>query len=211
MSLITFPRSLPSALGIAQAKFRLVPVSEVSRTRGGGSIAKNLGPALWMAEFHSTLLDFDDFGTVRAWLDSLSNTQTFYGYDVLREYPWAYRNGWEGGFDGTCTLDDVASNGVEVDLTDLPANFVFSAGDYIAFDYGSSSRALHRIQANVTADGSGDVTVEVRPLVRTGWVTNTTVDLHKPAAKMYVDAINADETIDANGYGTVSFSAIQAL
>ncbi|MPZ41604.1 MAG: hypothetical protein GEU95_26875 [Rhizobiales bacterium] len=220
MALITFPRAKPDELTIVGLSFILDPVQEVTPTRGGKQIAADLGPTLWTAEMRSGQMEEDDFGIVRAWFDTLSSLEEFYGYDKLREYPVSYGAAdfaamTVGGnpFDGTCSLANVVDNGLTVQLNSLPVGFKLRPGDYLAFEYGTSDelRALHRVSAGGDADGSGELDVEVRPRVRTGWEAAATVMLYRPAARMVVMPKSYTETIIPPTFGEVSFRAIQTL
>lgn len=213
---ITFPRDKPDVLRFVSIRFWLQPMQELGPLRGGGVISKDLGPKLWRMEVSAPPVDETDLGVIRAWFDTLASTEEFYAFDPIRAFPLAYRAGWGdltvGGsaFDGTCTLADVASSNKEIDLEDLPSGFEFSPGDYLSFDY-SSKRALHRVSAAVTANASGEATIEVRPHVRSGWDADATVTLEKPAARMLIVPDSVTDPVDHRRLGRVSFEAVQTL
>lgn len=213
---ITFPRAIPD-LPIAGISFDLEPMIEITPLRSGKQISADLGPTLWRGKWQSSQLGDDEIATVKAWYATLLSAESFYGWDKLREYPRAYADGWGsltvGGspFDGTCTLVDVAAGLVEIDLADLPVGFVLSIGDYLAFDYSIDSRALHVVVAGGTADGSGNLTIEVRPPVRVGWEADAVVQLHRPAARMIIIPGTWSCPVEAPFFGRASFEAIQTL
>jgi ferric-dicitrate binding protein FerR (iron transport regulator) len=218
MSVIAFPRALPDELPILGMTFKRQPMQEVTPLRSGKQIVKNLGPTLWYARWQSDRMTPDESGPVRAWCDTIEeNGEQFYGYDKLREYPLAYALGWGGltvdgqPFSGDGTLSNVALNNVEVSLADLPAGFVLSPGDYLAFDYSTSLRALHRCSAAATANGAGALTVEVRPHVRPGWAADAVVHLHRAAARMVMLPGTLDDREEAPHFVTTAFEAIQSL
>jgi len=219
---ITFPRDMPAALAdmLVSLPFRLEPVIEVTPLLSGARIALDRGPSVWLADMQTGPLPEEEMGIVRAFFDTLSSTGAFFCYDRLREYPLAYRKtGFAafGGFDGTCILDAVAANKVELDLAGLPEDFVLSIGDYLAWDYGTTDafRALHRIAAGATADGSGEATVEVRSVVRPGWESadssGRVVTVYRAAARMLIVPRSYSEQIEANGFGRISAQAVQTL
>lgn len=223
MTAVTFPRTWPDDFRIASSSFTLVPTVEVTPLRSGAQMAADLGPSLWNAEYRSAPLTMDRLGAARAWLDTLSSVQTFYGYDYPRRWPYAYRrNHWTGllvggnPFDGTGQLTAVQSNEVEVTIGTLPIGFILTPGDYFAFDYGTSSRALHRIVVGGTANGSGIVNLEVRPEIRTGWQSGSppsrTVNFYQAAAKMIVLPGSVQESIDIPpSVGRLNFRAVQSI
>lgn len=221
MTAITYPRSFPTWFkGMSQCRFQLEYQQELAPDGNGDQIARDLGPTLWKADYRTDILQPDKMGELEAWLDSLENGgQTFWGYDFRRPYPLAYPDGFTGmtradggSFDGTCTLGTISDSRL-IPLTDLPASFVFSPFDCLAFAYGEDddSFALHRIMAGVTANGSGAVTVEVRPHVRVGWEAGATVNLAKPSCLMRLvpDSYSPDQ--QARGKGVISFKAAQTL
>lgn len=195
---------------LANRTFKLAPQLEVTPLRYGRQIAKDIGPSLWMGEWTSTILRSAGLGIVRAWIDTVSSTQDFYGYDMSRQRPRVYAEGFPGGFPGTCTLTSV-SLPYGIVLGGLTAGMVLSPGDYLSFDYNSgASRALHRISAGGTASGGGTLTVEVRPEIRSGYAGGATVTLYRAAARMIVIPESYNEQLDGRT-GTVSFKAIQTL
>lgn len=216
-TLITFPRDLPDELTIVGMAFPPQPMQTLTPLRSGKVIAHDIGPTLWRPSWRSDRMTPDEAGAVRAFYDTVLSTGQFYGFDKLREFPLAYATGWGalqvGGapFDGTCALESVSSAAL-VALKGLPIGFVFSRGDYLAFDYaGGASRALHRVVAGDTADGDGEVTVEVRPYVRPGWAADATVMLHRAAARMLILPETYTEQEEAPWFTTISFDAIQTL
>lgn len=221
MTAITFPRAIPDELPIAGLSFFPDPLIEVTPLRSGKLISLDLGPTLWRGRWQSTQMDEEAAGIARAWYDTLLSSEAFYGYDKIREYPLAYPSGFGGlvvgtvAFNGTCILSDVATNTIEIDLSDLPVGFVLSHGDYLAFDYGTDSRALHRVVAGGTADGSGDLSIEVRPPIRTGWQATppaeTTVLFYRAAARMIIVPKSYSESTVPPGWVSISFEAVQTL
>lgn len=216
MTLISYPRDIPAELRINKVKFTLDTDVEISPVRSGVSIVANLGPSLWMANCSTAVLDEEKLGIVRSFFDTLQLGESFYFYDLLRAYPWAYRKVGFGTltvsaspFSGSGKIDDVP-NTKQIALKALPIGFILSAGDYLSFAYGGS-QALHRIAAGGVAGGDGKLTVEVRPTVRPGWTANTDVAFRNPSAEMVVIPKTYDEDIDVSLSGTVSFQATQVL
>lgn len=214
---ITYPLSFPAVLRGEGFNLDLQYNNETALVGGGGMISRDLGATIWGVDFQSTKVRLTDYYVLKSWIDLLEGgTQPFYCHDVRRCRPRAYATGMTGltragggSFDGTCKLSTVAADNKTVTLNTLPASFKFTTGDYFAFDYGGV-RALHRVMADATANGSGVVSVEVRPHVRPGWAANATVYLEKPAAKMFLvpDSYKPSET---NGLGAIAFRGIQTL
>lgn len=146
---ITFPRT--GEIKVNQLSFYLQPMLETATTRGGGRTAISMGTTKWRGRFETPPLEAADFGTHKAFLATLLEGETFYTYDQYRKYPLAHPEGF-AGFDGEAELGIVTDNKL-VNLTGLPEGFELSAGDYIAFDYGSEvKRALHLVVAGDVAE-----------------------------------------------------------
>jgi len=204
---ITFPRGMPDELHVAGLSFILKPMIEVSPLRSGRLIAADLGPAIWIGEWSTSILVPAQVGIVRAWFDTLSSLREFYGYDKLRERPVA---GFPVGFTGACTLTSVSAP-YGVTLGSLPAGVVLSPGDYLSFDYNSgTNRALHRIAAGGTS-AAGSVTLEVRPEVRSGYAGGAAVSLYRASARMLVIPDSYSESLSLPDLSTISFKAVQSL
>ena len=195
-------------------------MSEITPLRSGKQIAADLGPTLWRAKYQAINLTEAEAGVARSAYDTLLSLEYFYGYDKVRAYPLAYAISRFAGltvgdapFAGACTLTGFGSDNVTATLADLPAGFVFSRGDYIAFDYGSDSRALHRVSVGGIASGGGTIAIQVRPFVRAGWTAGATVSLVRAAAKMIVRPNTWEENMQARKpvFASVSFEAIQTL
>lgn len=214
---ISFPRAFPGQMLVAGMSFPPAPMIEITPLRSGRQISKDVGPTLWRPKFSSTQLDPARAGEVRAWHDTLLSVEEFYAYDVMRQYPLAYAGGWgsllvDGSpFNGTGKIADVESNNREIDLEDLPNGFVLSPGDYLSFDYSTDLRALHRVSAAATANGSGEVTVEVRPHIRPGWEDGAVVSFYRASCRAIILPGTYSEQTEAPDFTTISFEAIQSL
>jgi hypothetical protein len=196
MAAITFPRDYPASMRVVGMTFLPMPHAELTPTRGGTLYAAELGDTRWRASYETPPLDADQVDEISAWYSTLLSYETFWGYDLRREYPKAYPNGWGslvyGGlpFNGNCRINAITDGGKLITLDMLPANFVLSVGDYIAFDFGAvdgtgqRKRALHRV---VAGDTGASITVEVRPPitysgVNTSIVTNPSFTTPDPSS-----------------------------
>lgn len=214
---ITFPRAMPDALSVVGLSFTLASIEELSPLRSGRKISKDLGPALWKGRWSSARLLADKAGEARAWYQTLRSQEEFYGFDHARAYPLAYRRTqWAGltvggsPFDGTGSLVSVASGNVSMTVDELPVGFAVAPGDYLAFDY-LDTRALHCVSAAAVANGSGALTVEVRPHIRPGWAADAVVQFYRSAARMVVLPGTYSEQNEMLRFTTISFEAIQTL
>jgi hypothetical protein len=214
---LSFPLDLLADFPGTSIRFEAVPMLEIDPTRSGRIISKDLGPALWEADYQSKRLLPNALKFWKAKLLALQG-QSFIGYDMTACFPIAYPNGsWPtgGSFDGIATLASVTDAKV-LTMDDLPAGYVGSVGDYVSFDYGDDSRALHQVMESFVADGSGVTgSFEVRPHVRPGYNLLLTgglpVALTKPRAVMVLVPGSVIASSDLSGRGSISFTGRQTL
>ena len=141
---ISFPRDLPEFSGrllFSQADFDPFYQQTMSPSRGGQVQVANLGPDLWSMSFATDPISYQTGLEYMAWIQSLrGGTRLFKAWHPLRRYPYAYPNGFAGltragggSFDGTCTLNAIATERDTITLTTLPASFQFNIGDMVSF------------------------------------------------------------------------------
>jgi hypothetical protein len=211
---MTFPNGdLMERLRVVSASFRLEPTQEIRRQAGGTIQARDLGPNLWYARISSVCRSFRELAEVEALLDALNGAvQPFHVYDPFKAYPATDPAGEDLG-SATPTLHTIDDDNKRIRVQALPAGYKLTLGDLLAFDYGTSSRALHRVVEidGATADGSGLTPLfEVRPHIRSGAAASDPVYLAKPAAVMRLLPGTVSIEASAGGKGA-SFEAVQVL
>ena len=179
------------------------------------------GPSFWHATYSTPILYGSDFTTMSAWLELIKNPpQYFWAWDTKSRYPFAYRGvgftglvrAGGGAFDGTCTLASVASDSVSVGLSGLPVGFMLGPEDRISFSWDTSRQALHKIVSPASAaDGSGNLTVEVRGITNPIYAPGATAALSQACFKAYLRKGTDKAPRDDQGYGKFSFEALQTL
>lgn len=215
---ITYPLDLLSGFPGTSTRFELELNQEIDPLRSGDQVAKDLGPAVWVANYQSRVLKPTELRRWKARISSLVGAMhTFKGYDLTACYPMAYPNGsWPTGlaFDGMATIADAEPTALA--LGGLPAGYVVSEGDYIAFEYGpNDARALHQALESVQANETGVTSLfRVEPELRPGFPDGggspaTVAQLVQPYALMVVLPGSLSATSDLSGRGTISFSARQ--
>lgn len=207
---LSHPRNdILTSVAFQDQKFQLGWRQETSRTAGGVTLGKDLGPALWTASYTTIRLDDQAALAYEADLDTLEGVIfPFEAGDLRRLYPLAYPT---GDFSDTGVIASVNANNRAMALSGLAAGFVLSKGDYLSFDY-RDSRALHRLVEGTVANGSGlTPQFEVRPHLREGWELATPVKLKRPSGLFTLVAGSVSQTLN-NGESTViSFQATQYL
>lgn len=188
---LTFPFSTSSfadVLRYTSIKLKLSDNAEYSGLGNGQIIVANLAPRYWMADISLINMPQADAMQVQALIEAMDGgLEDFYLYDPRCAYPQSDPDG--SGLDTYVPrIKTLQSNNKEMVIKQLPVGYVLKAGDMMAFDYGSSGeyRALHRFVRTVTANGSGESLVELRPHIAPGAAVEAAITLIKPAARMKI-------------------------
>lgn len=183
---------------------------EQSVQASGRVLVKDMGSPLWQLRAASRVLSPNQLDYWRARLTALENgLMTFRGYPMSRCYPILYPNGsWPTGasFTGSCAVASINANRKAVALSGLPATFKLSVGDYIEI-VGD----VHQVMEPATANGSGITPeFEVRPHVWPSRAAGNAVTVKQPNCLMAIVPGSISTDAQLNGWGSVSFSAMEA-
>lgn len=187
------PEPTPDILGdllrISTLRMRLVADQQVSGLGGGQILVADLAPKHW--EFEITLINMEgkDVRKVQALIEALDEgMNSFFLYDPRAAYPITDAGGLVLGASEVKIASLDGSDSRFLSLKGLPAGYVLSIGDMLSFDFGTpSKRALHRIVAGGTADGTGVTpALEVRPHILPGAAVDAVVNLKKPSARVKI-------------------------
>lgn len=189
---------------------------EQSRTQAGVTYVKDYDDPLWTLSAQSRSLSINELDFWRARLAALENgLQTFLGYSMSRTYPILYPKGtWPTGasFDGVSAhLAAINTGRTAVEISNLPAGYTFSIGDYLAI-----GTDLHQVMESATASGTGltpsfEVRPRIWPSVTVGDSPPLLVSVSKPACLMAIDPGSITSTADPqDGSGSISFTATES-
>ena len=216
---LTFPRPFPLT-DFAECTIDLDPGMETSgHARGRRATVAQVREPVWFARFETPGLS--SAGTIRwqAWLKSLRGPlRTFTAWDTKRTLPQAY---WAAGempddggspWDGIAVVTDLATPG-EIALSGLPAGYQATAGDRIGLEETVSTvdkYGYFELMEDATADGSGEITLTVEPLVPALFSTAAAARLFKPlcAFRLVKGSVSTANSVDLP---PVSFQAVQVL
>lgn len=188
LSLPFIPADFADRLKIQSVQWKLQRFDELSGMGTGDVIAAQLAPPRITGDVTIAPMYHDEAAQVQALVEALDPMQSFYLYAPQKRFPIADPDGSILG-SATPAISAVGSNNKSLRIKGLPAGYVLSLGDYLAFDYGTNPvrRAFHRILETVTADGTGlSPSFEIRPHLRAGAAADIAVTLVDPAAKVFI-------------------------
>jgi len=205
---LTFPRDMTSDQCWDEHSFRLVHRQEFSRTAGGETQGKDLGPPLWAATFESYPLMQAEAEALEADLQTLGGVVRSFHVTPRRKEP----SSRDGETLTGVAVASVGANNDAVSLDGLPPGFVMTAGDYIAIETAAGGRELYRLARGGSADATGvtpDLAVapHIRPVVNAGDV----VTLAPPVAEMRLQPESLQSRRVTRYRWRVSFQAIQVI
>lgn len=196
-------------VGIGANSLKLMNRSEQSRAKSGLTRVGILGPDLWVGDWASVPKRVDEIEKLHARLNACDNgASLFWGFHMGKLTPAAHPSGASNGSILSLNVDNT-----HMALDGLNAGQVLTMGDFISFPYAEGAfQAFHQIVSptTITANGSGATAeFEVRPHIRPGATTGTTVLINYPMAQFFIDPGSISmNTVDAL-FSTVSFRGIQ--
>ena len=186
---LSFPLSLSDfieKLKVQSQSFDLPESLVATGTTGSGDIlTADIDTRLWCGEVTMAPMGYDDAEAVSAKISTLRQAgRSFFIYNMAKPGPRQDRDGTILA-SATPQIKAINGNNREMIIKGLPIGYVLSAGDYLGFAYGASldRYALHDIATGGTANGSGEVNIEVSSFIRPGAVADLAVTLIKPVCK----------------------------
>lgn len=186
---LTFPLSLSDfwgALPISVSTPDLTEALQASRLAGGTVMTDSIGDRLWQCDVQ---LAGDRPGQMQSF-QAKANVLREAASSLLvssHEHPWP--SGDPGGLilgASQPLISALAVNNRELSLSDLPAGYVISDGDFIGFQYGADPvrYAFHQVVVGAVADVGGQTgLIEMTPHIRPGAVVGSAVSLVRPVFK----------------------------
>lgn len=189
----TFPLSRAQffdLLPLSSGHLVLPDTTRTSRTQGGEILRAEYAARLWEAELRLGPMTADEAAAVLPLVHLLGGAgASFMLADATRLFP---RRDPTGGLLGSAApaLNSIGANRRDITLKGLPAGYILSRRDLLAFTYGATPTryALHEIvNAQVTANPDGTTpAIEVVPPVREGAAVDAPVTLKRPACKAII-------------------------
>ena len=195
--------AIPTTVGFSSVEFGLQNNNQVFESPLSKDIqVLELTGSKWYATFNLPPMKKENALEYIGFLQRLQGrVHSFYGYDPSHRSP----SGTIAG--STLLVDGASQTGTSLNL-DGGANstLVLKAGDFF-----SVNNELKMITTNATTDGSGDVTVNFVPSLRTSPSDNAVITTTNPVCAMKLISDNTTYSINnANLYG-ISFVGLEAF
>jgi hypothetical protein len=170
---ISYPLSTPTNIGIAQIELRAINAVAYGRspfTFVGQAFAYS--GQMWTADVSLPNMKRQD---AEYWVTFLLSLRGQYGTFLLGDPLGATPRGVATG---TPIVNGAGQTGGELDITGATTSTTgwLLAGDYIQLGSAGTS-TLHKVLADANSDGSGNVTVDIWPHIRTAPTNSSTVVL----------------------------------
>jgi hypothetical protein len=208
---LSFPRTdILTGLEFPASTPRIKPLwrQEMSRTAGGVTLIKNLGPLLWQASYLTAPMLRDRAGEVEADLLTLENGgQLFEGYDPARPFPASDKVSPLTGV----TIYSIRADRLALRLTGLPAAFVLTKGDWLSIDDGTNLHLLRAVETVTTAGTGLSPWFEVRPGLRPAILVGNPVTLRYAPARFMVDPGSVQREPSGGLLDSISWTATQVI
>lgn len=208
MALI-FPKTdLMNGLRFADGGFRLQRSVEVSRTRGGQRIERDLAPEFWRAQYLTVPMLHDAALELETDLLTLTGTNNaFDGFDPVRPLPLADTG---AAIDGV-TVHAIRADRLALRLTGLPAAFSIAKADGLSINDSAGLHYHRAAQAGVASAQGLSPWLDVRPALRPQVAVGMSVVLRWPCARLAVAPNSVVRQRVDPMFATVSWQADQVL
>lgn len=210
------PLRMPDTAAL-QVSFELEHIDYSAPEANGRDGGVSAGEPLWTMSLELQNMSERDSDEWRAWvLRQRGRKRMFFGYEVGREFPRAFSNGFGGvaraiggAFGGLATSWSEAINAQDesvLTLSGLPAAMSLSVGDYVGFRWDDSMmvpgnghrRAVVRVVEDAIASAGGVIAVKCEPPVPRVVPVGAVAHLDNPACLM---RLQGDTALSPAGLG----------
>jgi hypothetical protein len=210
--MLTYPLMMP-VKGVRRSEFRIERNESTNQLNSGATPTTEIAPPYWSARIDTADIQrrTDRYKNWRQFTDGARGSmKVVLLWDADLPVPQAYdtltgmTKAGGGAFVGTGNVD-VVDNAYTRTISGLPANFVFTAGDYISFMKGGRY-SLHRIVQDVVGNGSGVAVVVVEPYISSVFDADATFNVFRACGEFLIDSRSLSTPRDLEG-GAFSFTA----
>ena len=195
--------AIPTTVGFSSVEFGLENNNQVFESPLSNSIqVSELTGARWYATFNLPPMKKDNALEYIGFLQRLQGrVHSFYGYDANHRSP-------SGTIAGSTLLVNGASQTGTSLVLDGGANstLVLKAGDFF-----SVNNELKMVTADATTDGSGDVTVNFVPSLRSSPSDDASITTTNPVCTMKLTGDSTTYSINSSTIYGISFSGVEVF
>ncbi len=195
--------TIPTTVGFSSVEFGLENNNQVFESPLSNSIqVSELTGARWYATFNLPPMKKDNALEYIGFLQRLQGrVHSFFGYDANHRSP-------SGTIAGSTLLVNGASQTGTSLVLDGGANstLVLKAGDFF-----SVNNELKMVTANATTDGSGDVTVNFVPSLRSSPSDDASITTTNPVCTMKLTGDSTTYSINTSSIYGISFSGVEVF
>ena len=195
--------TIPTTVGFSSVEFGLENNNQVFESPLSNSIqVSELTGARWYATFNLPPMKKDNALEYIGFLQRLQGrVHSFFGYDANHRSP-----------SGTIAGSTLLVNGADQTGTSLildggaNSTLVLKAGDFF-----SVNNELKMVTANATTDGSGDVTVNFVPSLRSSPSNDASITTVNPVCTMKLTGDSTTYSINTSSIYGISFSGVEVF
>ena len=195
--------AIPTTVGFSSVEFGLENNNQVFESPLSNSIqVSELTGARWYATFNLPPMKKDNALEYIGFLQRLQGrVHSFFGYDANHRSP-------SGTIAGSTLLVNGANQTGTSLVLDGGANstLVLKAGDFF-----SVNNELKMVTANATTDGSGDVTVNFVPSLRSSPSDDASITTTNPVCTMKLTGDSTTYSINTSSIYGISFSGVEVF
>ena len=195
--------TIPTTVGFSSVQFGLENNNQIFQSPLSNSIqVSELTGARWYATFNLPPMKKDNALEYIGFLQRLQGrVHSFYGYDANHRSP----SGTIAG--STLLVNGASQTGTSLNL-DGGANstLVLKAGDFF-----SVNNELKMVTSNATTNGSGEVTVNFVPSLRSSPSNDASITTINPVCTMKLTGDSTTYSINASSIYGISFSGVEVF
>ena len=207
---ISYPLSLPSVAGIKNVNFRAVNTVGISASpfTYAQQVYKYEGQK-WEAEVTLPSMQREN---AEEWISFLVKLKGKYGTFLMGDPNGATPRGSASSSAGTPLVNGASQTGSSLIIDGVPASATgyLKAGDYISLGTGTSTR-LYKVLDDADSNGSGEITVEIFPDLRTSPDDDATVTVSSAKGVWRLNDNNTNWSIDVIAIYGLTFACEEAL
>lgn len=177
MTAPTYPLAFPSSPPVQDVSLKISRGTTIQRSKLTGSATKSeQSYTLWVAEF--SLTDFEGLEDARAWKSFIAQLHGRFGSFL---FPVPGITGPSTGYSGSA---GVVNGGSQTGYSLVTDGWTNSATVLNIGDYLTVNNELKIVTALAVANGSGELTIQIEPALRTSPANNAAIETTAPYAVM---------------------------